>query len=474
MKARVAALALALASCAHVKREGEVDTLLGLDEPLLPSPALRLVVQGQVGPNEAEVTFDPASQVSFVTSACVPRPNVRARARVPDPFGPDEVYPIARLEEVQVGSLHLAPMEAALADGQTCVLVLGAPELKGLALELDPARRRIKLRPSQAKEAWVVEAEASGDDAQVLTMTRDPKNDWPLLPVRVRQGPSAFEGSMLVSLRDSRSRIFDDAARLSGLKPGLELLEGLPLPEGLTLPPELAKLKGYAFDAFEFAPGFGLKEGSLEVEAGSPAHAPAGMVGADLWGRFNLVYDVGTSVLVLRRPRVFTSGSRTTCARGAQTTEEGCFELNTITSERGIEVTATTWSPLPNGAQLSLDLVGSAGACRVGITFSPGDRGRSTQHRFPWPKMGESLPGCGDAFKGVTSVAPGLLEEGAMRECPGVCAYAKDVQHQRLSCECQPSARTADGALEKKLLEFFREALERAKPAGPAEPKDPD
>lgn len=467
-------LLLCLVACHRERRGDEVESLVGHTMPLVASPALRLVMAGALDGRPVEVTLDPASPVSFITSECLPRPSIRAHVKVLDPFGPDETYPIARVEDFTLGALRHAPFEAALAEGQRCVLVLGGPELKGTAIELDPARREVKFRPSQPKEKWVAEAEASGDDAQVLMVTRDPLNDWPLLPVRLRQGPNTFEGVMLLSLRDSRSRIYDESARAAGLRPGLELLEGLPLPEGVTLPPELKQLRGYAWDAFEFAPGFGLNEGSIEIEQGAPAHAPLGMLGADLWGRFHVVYDVGTGALTLRRPRVFISGTRAKCVRGGETSEEACFELHSTSVDGGVEVTATVWSPLPNGAQLSLDLAGSTGSCRIGITFARGDRGRSTHHRFPWEKLSQSVPGCADGFVGVTAVTPGLLEEGTLRQCPGVCAWARDAVSQRMSCECQPGARNADGEAEKRLLELFKKALEQMGPAQQPEPKDPE
>ena len=91
----------------------------------------------------------------------------------------------------------------------------------------------MRFRPSQSKEQWAAEAEASGEDAQVLNLTKDPRYDRPLLPIRVRQGQSTVDVTMLMSLREPRSRVFEDWARAAGLKPGLELLEGLDLPQGV-------------------------------------------------------------------------------------------------------------------------------------------------------------------------------------------------------------------------------------------------
>lgn len=471
---RFLAALLFFTACHRVTGPPGVESLSGLTFPLASSPALRLVVRGAVAEFDAEISFDPSQPVSFVTSKCVPSPAFIARVSVPDAFGPDEVFPVTRVVGLRLGSTRFRTFEAAIASGKSCVVVLGAPELQALALEVNPVERTVRFRPSQPKEQWAAEAEASGEDAQVLELTKEPKFDWSLLPVRVRQGPANFDLTMLFSLREPRSRVFDDWARATGLKPGLELLEGLALPEGLELPPELSQLRGYTWDSLEFAPGFGLQVGSLEIEPGAPPHAVHGLVGADVWSRFFMTYDVGSSVVVLRRPRVFVSGSSSRCERGGVTSQEACFELFAKPTGDGVDLTAAVWGPLPHGAQLSLDLAGSSGTCHVGFTFSAGDRGRNTHHHFPWKKLGESIPACGAAFKGVTAVTPGLLEENPLQECPGVCAYARDAVTGRLSCECQPGVRTADGDAEKRLLELFKKLLEERKAPREEEPKDPD
>ncbi|MFT3706139.1 MAG: hypothetical protein QM817_00600 [Archangium sp.] len=467
------ALLLSL-GCHRVTRQGGAQTLVGITTSLQPSPALRLVLPGDVEGLAADVTLDPASQISFVTSACFDRPDIRGHVRILDPFGTEESYAVVRLSGLSIAGTLIASFEAAIAEGTTCVVVLGEDELRGVAIELDPAQRIVKFRASQPREKWLAEAEASGDDAQVLQLTKEPNQDWPLLPVRLRQGQHTFDAVLLLSLRDSKSRIYDEPARAAGLRPGLELLQGLPLPDGIELPPELAQLRGYAWERFELAPGFGLSDGSTDIEPGTPPHTPSGMLGADVFGRFHMVYDVPNAVLSLRRPRVFQSGTRAKCVRGTETSEEACFELHANSFDGGIDLTATVWSPLPAGAQLSLDIAGGTGSCRIGVSFARGDRGRSTHHRLPWSRLSESVPGCAVAFDGVTGVSLGLLEEGTLRECPGVCAWARDALTQRMSCECQPGVRTADGEAEKRLLELFKKALEQQLPEREKEPKDPD
>ena len=95
MRILTAALVLSLVlSCHRVTGPPGVESLVGLSFPLASSPSLRLAVEGAVDGFEAEVSFDPSQQVSFVTSKCVPSPDLVARVSVPDAFGPDEVFPV--------------------------------------------------------------------------------------------------------------------------------------------------------------------------------------------------------------------------------------------------------------------------------------------------------------------------------------------------------------------------------------------
>ncbi len=465
---------LILCGCHRVTGGEAVPSLVGFTLPLEPSPTLRLAVRGVVEGVEAEVTFDPSSPLSVVSSGCGLASTLLSRVTVADAFGPDEVFPLTRVESLHLGAIRFRGFDAALASGKKCLVVLGEAELKELALEINPVARTVHFRPSQSPAQWNAEAQASGNEVLVLPMTKEPRFGWPLLSVRLRQGPAQFDGPMLLSLRESRSRVFEAAARASGLRPGLELLQGLTPVSGQKIPIELTQLRGFVWNELELAPGFGLRVGSIEVEPGEPVHTAQGLIGADVWGRFVTSYDVGSSVLVLRRPEVELSGARTLCKRAGHSSQENCFEVKAQPADGGIDVTAAIWRPLPLGARLSLDVEGGTGNCRIGLSFSPGDRGRSTSHHFPWNKLGAGNAACQEAFYGVTQVSPGLLEEGALPECPGVCAWAKDVLSGRLSCECQPGIRTGDGEAETQLLELFKHALENQRTLREEEPKDPD
>lgn len=466
---------LLLSACAHAPALPTVDSLAGLTLPLKPGPGLRLTVEGQVDGVPADVQLDVTTPITFVTPACLDERRVVAHVEVADPLGPSEDFPVTRLNGLTLGGARLRGFDAALAGGKGCVVVLGTDVLKGLALDVSPARREVTLRPSQPRAAWEAEVAKAGVDAQLVTLTRDPRHDWPLVPVRVTQGRQHVTLTVLLSSRDLRSRVFESAAREGDLRSGLALLDGLPLPEGVTLPQGLSRLTGVAWETLELAPGFGVSDGVMELEPGAPPHGIAGLLGADVWGRFDAAIDPGAGLLVLRRPRVFTSGPRAQCERAGGPSEERCFELHTRRDARGtLLATATVWRALPDGARLTVDVPGQAGArCRVGFTFPPGDRGRSTQHALPWERLVEAMPECSALLAGAKDVAFGLYEDEPMRECPGVCAFAHDLKTGRITCECQPGPAGLEGISERQVLELYRRALEGQQAPVEREPDDP-
>jgi hypothetical protein len=296
-----------------------------------------------------------------------------------------------------------------------------------------------------------------------------------MLTVQARQGDARFMGPLLFSARESRTRIYDAAARQAGLKHALELLDGLPVPEGLKLPRRLEALKAFAVDTVELAPGFGVSNLMLEPEQGAAPHVPQGLLGADVWGRFDSFIDLSGGVVVLHRPRVLLSGARAQCERGGVVSEESCFELHSQPFDGGVEVGLAVWRALPNGARVTLDLEGAAGApCRVGLTFPATDRGRNASHRLPWARLRDVLPACGEALSHATRATPGLFEDSSLPGCPGTCAFAYELTTGKMTCECQPTRAGLDEADEKHLLEQYRQVLQRRPGASDAaEPEDP-
>jgi hypothetical protein len=468
------ALLLLLLACHREVGPPPADSLVGLELPLRVQPTLQLALDGLLDGRPAEVLVDLSQPVSFVSDACLDEPPLSARVKVADAFGPDETFALTRVRGLSLGGTRFRPFEAALAGGKTCVVVLGQPELADAAVELDPTRRRLRFRPSQSREAWLAEAQASGDEAQVLTLEKEPRYDWPLLPVRVRQDGRTASFALVVSLRESRSRLFEASAQSAGLRSAADALASLGSAEAAKLARELPMLQAWKWDTLELSPGFGVEGGGFEREPGAPPHAPQGVLGADVWGRFLLALDVREGVLVLRRPRLLTSGSRVQCERGGRLDEAACFEVHARPVSDGLAVTVTVWRPLAEGGQLSLDLVGApAGACRVGVGFGPGDRGRSSQHVFPWQGLEERVPACDGAFTGAMGAEPGLFEESPMPQCPGVCAWARDAVSGRVACECQPRPRTLDADGEKRLLEMLKRLDDERAAPREQEPQDP-
>ncbi len=465
-----------LALCACHQRGGAEGpgTLEGLTVPLIASPALKVSVAGAVRNVPAVVEFDPGAAISFVTKRCVASTDVESRVKVADAFGADQTFDLVHVEGLEVQGVRLRAFQAGLFDGKGCTVVLGSDLLHGLALEVAIGARTVSFKPTRTAEAWLKDV-PSGDEVQAIPLTKDPKHDWPLLAVRTLQGEESFTGSLLFSVREPRTRVYEVPARSAGLKPGLELLQGLPLPEGLSLPKSLQSLRGFAVDRVELAPGFGVSGVMVDLEAGAPPHGVQGVLGADVWGRFNAIIDVEGGVVVLHRPRTLVSGSRAQCERAGQLSEEACFEFSQRKISTGTVLSAVVWRSLPDGAHLTFDLVGGATSpCRVGLSFSSTDRARSTAHELPWKRLSEVMPTCAAALSQATSLEPSLLEEGALPGCPGTCAYAHELASGKITCECQPVHAAIDDAAEKDLLKLYRQLLEKVKSTDEREPSDPE
>ncbi len=480
-----ALVAVAAAACAHSRElSGPEETLVGLTVPLVPNPSLRLAVAGWVGDQPAEVEFDVTAPMTFVTTACVQDPPLEAaQLRVVDPLtDKSESFPVTRLAGVRLGHVRLAPMEAALMLAKRCVVLLGQDVLGGLALHVTAATRQLEFRSTRPTAEWLSQRKAletsgapSTDEVMILELTHDPKHDWPLLPVRVRQGREVLTTTFVLSTQERFSRVFDQAARQQDFKPGGELLKGLPSPQ--PLPPELEAYTGMPYEQLELAPAFGVTSGTLDVLAGAPPHGIAGVLGADVWGRFDTTFDVRAGIVVFRRPRLVDPDTRPRCARrDGQPTEMECFELHSEKTAEGVNAVATVWRPLPVGGRVYFDVKSAQSTpCRVGVTLSEGDRGRSTQHLFPWKRLFQTMPACAQALSGASELTLGLFDDGPLLECPGVCGFVQDLRTGKVSCECQPKSGGTGSDVERR---FFEELYRRTQaPQGPAhevEPADPD
>jgi hypothetical protein len=384
---------------------------------------------------------------------------------------------LVQLRGVSIAGRKPGSLSAGLiADEKQCVLTVGSDLLAGLSVSIDPATRRIRIDKSKPREQYA-EGNDEREEVHFIDVSQEPTADWPLITVRGTQAQAQVMGPFIVSLLEPQSSVVAQAAGEAGLGANSELLEDLPLPRGIKLPPKLAA-RSYPLDSLELSPGFGLKHASLQFIDTWKKPQALGVIGADVWGRFRMTLDPTAGVMVLRRPRVFASGVRQQCAgaQPGQLSEEACFQLGGEAQPRGVEAVVTLWRDAPQGLRLYLELLDEKGEalrsqCRVGVTFSETDRGVSSRHRLPWSGLEKSFPSCADDFLKAKSVAFGLFEEGALRECPGTCGFVHDTTTGRVNCECQSGLANITDA-ERKFLEMYRELLKRGKSRGNS-PKPP-
>ena len=470
---RLLAVLVLFTACVRGISPSGSASLVGLTVPLVSAPSFRLVLAANLAGRPATVQLDPGVELSLVSTGCPGLVPLSAQVRVVDPFAPERTYRLARVGGLDLGSGRLKDFDAGVTEDEGCVVILGGDVLAGLALEVHVAAREVRFRPSASREAWLA-VMPSNEEVEVVTLTREPRHDWPLVTVRVTQADASFTGALLFSTREPRTRIFEASARAAGLRPGLELFHGLPLPEGLVLPRSLEGLRGFAVDRVELSKGVGVANVSVDLEPGAPPHLPHGVLGADVWARFDAVIDMKEGLVVLHRPRVLTSGARTLCERDGRLGEDVCFEVTQRQTPGATVVGMATWRPLPEGGRITFDFAGVDPPCRIGYSFPPTDRGRSTLHELPWERLKQVMPACAASLASAKAVEPGLFQDGPLEECPGVCAYAQDIASARVTCECQPTRGNLDEDAERELLNLYRALLEKTRPASQPEPKDPD
>ncbi|WP_434387937.1 hypothetical protein [Melittangium boletus] len=449
--ARAGALSLLLAGChpAALAPPAEAPgSLAGLTLPLLPSPHLRLAVEGDLNGRPLPVVLDVARALSAVSSGCWdekrPAPPVMGSARVPDVSalpGNLRDWPLVRLTGLRVGGVLLGPRGVGLTGERACAVTLGADVLGPYAFTLEPLRREVTFEPSRPRAAWLAALPATDADTteevHVLELSREPVGDWPLLAARLTQGEAVLTGPFVLVSREPFSRLAQGAAEAQRLHP---------LETAARLPP-----RAYVMDAVEVATGVGVAPVVLEAGVGWRNPTTLGRLGPDVWGRFRATVDVQGNTLLLRRPRVQRSENVQRCARPSATggaeawREEDCFALHVRRGAGGrTAATAAVFRDLPEGGRLYLEPLGEKGeplslACQVGFSFAPTSRGVTTQHLLPWPNLSRSLPECAEALQSARGFALALFEEGPMPECPNACAFVHESNTRRTVCECQPT-----------------------------------
>lgn len=449
--ARLGALLLCLTGCyrgggpaAPIEAPG---SLAGQTLPLLPSPNLRLVVEGHLNGRAVPVVLDVSRALSAVSSGCwdekKPVPPIAGNAKVPDVYaGPGGLrdWPLVRVTGLRVGSIALGPRGVGLTDERACAVTLGADVLAPYAFTVDPLRREVTFEKSHPRAEYLAQASAPGADpaeeVHQLELSRDPVGDWPLLAARVTQGEAVLTGPFVLGTREPFSRLSLGAAEAQGIQP---------LETAANLPP-----RAYAVDGVEVASDVGVKPLVLEAGVGWRNPSTLGRLGPDVWGHFRATVDVQGDTLVLRRPRVETVDGHQRCARPGspnpeEPREESCFGLHVRRGTDGrMAVTGAVFRDLPEGGRLHLEPLGEDGKpltldCQVGFSFAPTSRGITTQHLMPWPRLAQAMPECSEALKSVRGYSLALFEEGQLPECPNACVFVHQPSTRRTICECQPT-----------------------------------
>lgn len=470
---RLAPCVLLLAACARGIAPGTTDDLSGLEVRLERAPSITLAFPAKVSGRSARVKLEVSQLRSTATVGCFDEnPRVYGQARVRTVDGADHLWPEGDLEGLTLGDRRLPRLRVGVMEGEACAITLGNDVLGPWALELRLASRTLRFEPSRPRAFY--EALPNDGEVTLLDVSREPRDDWPLVAVRVKQGDATLLAPFAIATSDATSQVSLEAAKQAGLHEGLGLFDGLPLPDGIEVPPELKSFHGVAFDTLELSPGIGVAQGSLRPVKGWGSQVALGTLGGDVWGRSDVRLDSRSGVLRLSRPAIEKRGTLERCAREGRTDESQCFELEAKPSPQGLEVTATVWRALPQGARLSLDVVLDSGErldCRVGLTFMPQDRGASTAHRFPWPKLSESLPECARALAKAKGATLAAFEESPLGQCPGTCAFVQGPGRGQTSCECQGGAGSMEA--ERRLLELYKLLLDRQRRPKEPEPDEP-
>lgn len=276
-------LVLLLLGCARMTRPTHATSLAGLRAPLSGNTTAALVLAGAVAETPAQVRFEVASPLTLVSTGCFETSlETRATVRVPTPEGPYRALSEVDLVGARVADVDLPPRRVGLAPDDACVLTLGSDVLAPFALTLDPEKRELSLRPSQPRQAYEGLA-GSGEEVLLLELAREPHADWPLVAVRIQQAGVQLTGPFILATAEAQSKL---AESVNG---------------------ERFDEQGTLAERVELAPGLGAERVVLRWVPGWESQTALGVLGADVWGRFHVTVDLGSNVLVLRRPRGLVS-----------------------------------------------------------------------------------------------------------------------------------------------------------------------
>ena len=452
------------------------DSLVGLSLPIVAEGAIALELPGAVGQQPATIGISLTQPLATVTEGCFPQgdPASDRQVRVRQVEGGERVYPEIALRGARLGPKRLGTIDAGLVAGKDCRVELGTDALQGVALRISVARRTVTFERPKTREAYLGEA---GPDADVaaLELSRDPQNDWPLLPVELVQRKQRLVGAFVLATLSTMTHVSAPAAQQAGVLPAMARLRSLKLPFQLPQAPGVGERLAIA-DSVALAPGLSVGETGVLVDPDWKRVSPLGLLGSDVWGKFDLVIDLPGHLLVVSRPRRTGEGGRQRCASAGGSSEQGCFVLSQLAWPRRAGVAVTVWRDLAQGGRVYVDPLDAKGnpvqgRCRFGFSFAPTSGGASLAEPIPWDGLLKALPGC-EAVSRAAKFRIGFFDDGPMPHCPGDCAFAVDLGARQVACACPQKDESRLASLEA-LLRQLQPVLERPPPSV-QEPDEPD
>lgn len=308
MKRRALAAALALAACHAPRRERPpLDSLAGINAAMWPDAPGVVRLSGGVGKRHADVFVDLAAPFSTVTAGCFEEPLVGpGRVALVDPLGGQTLRPASRLDGFSLTGARLRSFEAALLDGPTCLVTLGAPQLEGLALVFDFGDRELHFVPSRSA------AQRQADLAKIprgvlVPLSREPKHDWPLVAARLSQGSRQLAGAFVLSTATAAVRVMAAPAEGAGLERIAALSSRLP---PALQPAAQARFPGLYAQRVDVAPGLGVGDVAAQLVEGEPPRGVVGVLGVLGWGQGVVTVDAPAGVMLVVPPEVVDGGTK--------------------------------------------------------------------------------------------------------------------------------------------------------------------
>lgn len=364
--------------------------------PLASSMGRALEVEGRVGPHAARVHLDSTRPRTLVSEGCLRGVQVvqeGGRVSIPDAFGEVETVEELGLRDLSVGGRRLTAMQVGLRQGRACEVWLGLDVLAGYALEWDPLRREIRFSAPLGAEAYPLIPAGPGEQVGLVRLSREPRTDIPLMPIRLSLETLQFAGTFLLATAEERSQLF--------LPPG-----------ALEAAAALGDEEVIAPKALEVAPDLSLQYAPLHL-AEQGQGALMGVLGADIWGRLDAVLDLRAGVLRLSR-----SGAATRPCR-----DSTCLEAIVLERPGGRLGSVRLRGVLPEGGRFRIRALDAEGTslCALEVSFPMSGAGET----LAFPLSGEDAVGGGCAMSAASLRVEALQPVEPARDL-GVCVAAEE------------------------------------------------